>query len=59
MVSIMRAKLMKSQLGRRNRANRAIMKCMAVVCCLVWPGLVPAVEVDLFVTDYGDPPMAG
>jgi hypothetical protein len=32
------------------------MKCMAVVCCLVWPCLASAVELDLFVTDYGEEP---
>src|SRR4030042_3989502 len=32
------------------------MKFIAVVCCLVWPGLVVAVELDLVVTDYGEEP---
>jgi len=47
---------MKSQHGSLNRANWAIMKCVFVVCCLVWPCLVAAVELDLFVTDYGEEP---
>ncbi len=47
---------MESRHGRLNRTNGAIMNCMAVVCCLVWPGLLAAVEVDLFVTDYGEEP---
>lgn len=47
---------MKSQHGRLNRANVAIMKSMAVFCFLVWSSLAAAVEVDLFVTDYGEEP---
>jgi hypothetical protein len=47
---------MESRQGNLNRANGAIMKCIAVVCCLVWPCLVSAVELDLFVTDYGEEP---
>jgi hypothetical protein len=47
---------MESQHERLNRANGAIMKCMAVICCLVWPCLASAVELDLFVTDYGEEP---
>lgn len=47
---------MKSQYGMSNRANGTIIKCVAVVCCLFCPDLVPAVEVDLFVTDYGEEP---
>ncbi|UCG56478.1 MAG: hypothetical protein JSU70_16645, partial [Phycisphaerales bacterium] len=52
----MRTKLMESGHGRLNRANRAIVKCMAVVYCLVWPSLASAVGLDLFVTDYGEEP---
>jgi hypothetical protein len=47
---------MESQRGKLNGADEAIMKFMAVVCCLVWPGLTVAVELDLFVTDYGEEP---
>ncbi len=39
-----------------NRVNATIMNCMAVVCCLIWPYLASAVELDLFVTDYGEEP---
>jgi len=56
MGNMARAKLMESQLGKSNRANEVIVKLIAVACCLVWPGLAAAVELDLFVSDYGEEP---
>jgi hypothetical protein len=47
---------MESRDKRLNRANRVIMRGMVVICCLVWPCLLSAVELDLFVTDYGEEP---
>jgi hypothetical protein len=49
-------KLIKSQHRRLNRGENAIMKYMVVFCFLVLSGLAAAVEVDLFVTDYGAEP---
>jgi hypothetical protein len=49
-------KFMKSQHRRLNRGENAIMKYMVVFCFLAFPGWSTAVEVDLFVTDYGAEP---
>ncbi len=55
---------MEGQKGKLNSGNKTIMptgipkrtKLILVVCCLLWPSLAAAVELDLFVTDYGEEP---
>ena len=47
---------MESQKEKLNRRNETIMKLVIMGCCLLWPTLSVAVELDLFVTDYGEEP---
>jgi Glycoside hydrolase 123, N-terminal domain len=49
---------MKSQHKRLSRGYLAIMKYVVAFCFLSLSGLATAVEVDLFVTDYGQGPSA-
>jgi hypothetical protein len=47
---------MEGQKEKLNSGNKTIIKLGLAVCCLLWPSLAAAVELDLFVTDYGEEP---
>lgn len=42
--------------GKSSKMSKMVMALGTTVCCLLLPGLATAVNLDLFVTDYGEEP---